>query len=208
MQPVAEDYTIVIPGNWNLAILNPDWIARTLFQAEGVEAQITIVAGTTSLRYRHNQVIIAPNANRVLFSTSELSAENLAAAEAAAERILEQLPVTPVSGVGINFGYRQDQIPENVADIFNAADVAALAARDLAITRLSVTRTIRYDERDLRLRLTQTEDNSLRVHLNYHKAVGSSEEARQAIHQKVAAYLAHGEGILRDIYGLELEADE
>ncbi|KAB2911413.1 MAG: hypothetical protein F9K29_22580 [Hyphomicrobiaceae bacterium] len=208
MRDVLQDRTIVLLGSWNMAILNPGWIAKELFEADGIEAEIAIAEGRTRLKYRHEDVSVNPQPSRVVVSALSVSDECLQRTEAAAARLLELLPITPVSAIGINFGYSQEQLPENIAKIFNTADVALIGQHGLAIKQSNLVRHLTFEDRELRLRLTITEDLSLRVHLNYHKAVAHANEARDAILEKAIVYRRKGEELLRAIYGLERENDE
>jgi hypothetical protein len=207
MKKVLEDRTIVVVGSWNLAILNPEWLTRNVFEADGAEMQIVISAGQPSLRYRHDSALLHPQQDKVVFSClngTDACSDNI---ETLAERLLAKLPVTPVSGIGINFGFIQEEVPENLADLFNTRDIAGFGQKDLLIREMTIARQVSFEDRELRLRLSITPENSLKVHLNFHKSVSTADEARGAIHGKSGLYKTASEDLLRDIYGLEMEEE-
>jgi hypothetical protein len=174
---------------------------------ETVEAQILLAGGQTSLKYRSGNVSITPQPDRVIVSSLVATDDCLRQTEGIATRLLSQLPVTPVTAVGINFGYADDQIPEYIAAIFNAQDIAPLGQRNLEVRRINLVRHLSFEDRELRFRLSKTEQNALSIHLNYHKGVGSAEEGRTAILDKSVPFRTAGELMLREVYNLALEDD-
>ena len=161
MKNVLDDRTIVLVGSWNVAILNPDWVARDLFGVNAVEAQILIADGQTSLKYKVGNVSISPQPSRVIISSLAGTDECLQESEGIAARLLERLPVTPVAAVGVNFGYTEEQIPENIADIFNTHDIALFGQRSMQVKQINLVRHLGYEDRELRFRLSKTEQNTL-----------------------------------------------
>lgn len=205
MKPVPEARTIVLAGSWNLAILNPNWVAEQIFRAEGVEVEIVVSEAQTRLRYSHDGVAISPQANRVVFTALLDSNECLQRAEDLAAKLLELLPLTPMGAVGFNFPYEEDPVPENIAAIFNTVDLAAIGRAGFDVKATSLSRTLAFEDRELRFRLTLADQTKLRAQLNFHKPTASGALARAAILAKAVAYRAAGEAMLQDIYDLRLE---
>jgi hypothetical protein len=208
MKNVLDDRTIVLVGSWNVAILNPDWVARELFGVDTVEAQILIAEGQTSLKYKVDNVSISPQPSRVIVASLATTDECLQQSECIAARLLERLPVTPVTAIGVNFGYVEEQIPENIAGIFNTHDIALFGQRKLQVKQVNLVRHLAYEDRELRFRLSKTEQNTLRIHLNYHKVVPSATEGKASILGKSVPFRAASEQLLRELYNLELEIEE
>jgi hypothetical protein len=53
MRPVVSDWTTVVVGNWNLATLNPTWIAREVREVAEVEIEALIGPSIPDFRYSH-----------------------------------------------------------------------------------------------------------------------------------------------------------
>lgn len=205
MRSVQANSTIVVVGSWNLAIVNPEWGATSLFRTEGVEAEFLISEAGYKLKFRHNNVSVTPEPGRIVIGALVDTPECLEFAEATTMRLLELLPVTPVTAVGINFGYHEEQVAVDLAALFNTSDVARFAGEGLALTSSEIRRTLQFEDRQLRLRLSMTENAELGVHLNYHKAVQSGPEGRESLEGRVVRYRQHSLDFLRNMYGLQLE---
>jgi hypothetical protein len=102
MKPILTDWTLVLVGSWNLAILNPDWLGKNIFDATQLDAELIIEGVRPRLRFFFEKVLVLPAPDRVIFAPRHPNDADLSAVEEAAKKVLTLLPVTPVSGVGIN----------------------------------------------------------------------------------------------------------
>lgn len=207
MKPVASDWTIVIVGNWNMAILNPDWVASEILEKEQVGIEALIGPGMPSYRYISDEFIIIPRPDRVTISSTLTTPASLNRVESLACTVLEKLPVTPISAIGVNFGYMEEEVIE-LAEIFAISDRMKIADAGLDVFESTIVRSMKFDEKMLNLRISQKEDGNIRIHLNYHKAVSSAEEASGYIRDKINDFRQHAENLLADVYNIELEEDQ
>ena len=194
MRPVLEDWTIVVVGSWNVAILNPDWIGREMMNLQEVEIELIIGQNRPVPKVNSQLVSVTPSPNIVIISARQPTDESLKAAEDAACRMLEKLPITPVSGVGINFGYVEETA--NISEI------------PLSIKSTSIVRQLEYDSRDINFRITQTADARLRIHLNYHAQLSTATAAREALMDKAISYSRHSKELLHKLYNFDLDESE
>jgi len=202
MKPVIEEWTVVLAGSWNVAILNPEWVGRELLNLPEVEMELVFGAIRPQLKVSSPLVSIIPQGNQVIFNSRQRSAEAFAGVEAAATALLEKLPITPITAMGINFGYTEEAVSVNIANLFAIGDTARISDVPLRIKSTTITRQLEYDGRDLNFRMTHTPER-LMLHFNYHLAVTSAEAAKAALAGKVATYQNHSQQLLKDLYNLE-----
>jgi hypothetical protein len=208
MLPAISDWTVVIPGSWNVAILNPNWVATELFQTAEVQVEIRILGPEFEFRYRHEQVTIVPRTSRVMFVMADDSATTLASVESTASRLLQLLPRTPVSAIGVNFGFTENEVPSALAEMFSLLDDNALGDRQLEILETSISRKIPWrGERTLKFRRTLKE-GAVSFHLNFHKDVPGADEARAALGGEVETFRNEAIEFLHMVYAVELENQE
>lgn len=119
---------------------------------------------------------------------------------------MEKLPETPVNGLGINFGFVEDNVPVELAALFQIGDTGKISDERLVIKSTTITRQLEYDGRDLNLRMTQTD--KLSFHFNYHKNVPSALLAKDAIEGKVLIYKNHATSLMHRLFSLDLEERE
>lgn len=207
MKPRAADWTIVIAGSWNLAILNPQWVATHLFETKDVALEVMIGEGLPRLRMLKGNVSFIPNVDKVILASSSPSDETVQAAEQIARKLLELLPVTPVSAVGINFGYDEDELPPSVLALFELSDAALLAEAELSIKSSTIARSIAREDSMLNYRISIDDNSAAHIHLNFHQDIRAGEQALQAVTGKAVQYKTFGEKLLSEVYSLEMEIE-
>jgi hypothetical protein len=204
MKAVSGDWTIVLAGSWNMAILNPSWMAREIFCADPITVEVVVGEGTLALRYSHHNVAITPHPERIIFNATDASEAGLQTVEELACRLLEKLPVTPLVGVGINFGFEEDDVRRDVSEIFNIRDTGKFAEHNLPVSRSSIIRQIDdYDDRQINFRMS-LENAILRMHFNFHKPVEAGPQAIAALRGKAVEYKDFSLSLLRTLYDLEI----
>lgn len=138
-----------------------------------------------------------------MFGVREPTDNALVLAERMADKLLATLPVTPVSAVGINFGFLIDEPSDYLAAVFRLSDLARLAERELLIEETRIVRRMPYEDRSYNLTMTLGDDGKVRFNANYHQPVEGPENARAAISDKPLAYRAHTTSVITDLYEAE-----
>ena len=142
MQAVPSDWTHVLVGSWNVAILNPQWIGQKVFAGNGpLQVELSVGGPAPSLRYHFQDISIIPAPTQLIVATRNATEAAVAQASSVASRILELLPVTPITGVGINFGFVAENIEPDIAAIFSL-DSADFADAGLEVTKTTIVREI------------------------------------------------------------------
>lgn len=206
MKPELPDWTVVLLGHWNMAILSPEWVTKELFGAR--ETQVEMVFGVVpTIRYIGQEFTILPHANRVIIAMSRWTPAAWQSLETAASKLLEALPRTPISAVGINFGFLEPDPDVELNRIFQFDDSAKLVERGRDISEFTIIRQLKRAERPiLNLRMTQL-GGSVKFHFNYHIDVTGAEDALGKLRGRPAIARAESEEILEQVYGLRLEAE-
>jgi hypothetical protein len=203
MKPNTPDWNLVLAGSWNVAILNPDWLGKNVFNTNEFGAEMVIEGVFPRLRFHFDKVLVIPAMDRVIFAARRPEDGDLLAVEEAAKRVLTLLPVTPVSGVGINLGYAEDNPSPDLTSLFAIGDNGKVSDEGLEINSTSIVRELKFEDRVVNFRITQSTNVSF--NFNYHKNVANAEEALQAITNKVKPFRDYSEALLTKLYGLELE---
>lgn len=116
--------------------------------------------------------------------------------------------MTPISAVGVNFGFVEEDSPSELARLFQIADVKKLSDGGFQITQTEILRTIPHEDRLLNLRLAQDENGSVHLKANYHSDVLSATQASETIETKVVQLNTACVELISRIYGLSLDPEE
>ncbi|MCJ2136062.1 hypothetical protein MKK69_18745 [Methylobacterium sp. J-026] len=210
MKPLLSNWTIVLAGRWNMEILNPEWVTNSIFGREKVDIDLVLQGMQANIRYRFDNLVFVPRPHNVVFSVNDTKDSSLLAIEEAAGRLLEALPVTPITALGINFTYIEENPTTELLTVFNIDDASRIADYGMKIRSARVRRELDFEDRQLNMMVSQIEDGSVRIALNYHLAVDETQVALSALAGRLVHYRQHGEAFLSAIYGLEIEgpADE
>jgi hypothetical protein len=207
MRPNSSEWTIVLVGSWNTAILNPEWLSKNVLDTEEIEIELAVLPAGPAIRYLTKTLLFNPATDRVVIAPRIPTEGALESAEQAATKLLSALPVTPLSACGVNFGYRVLEPSAEIALAFNISDSAKIAQRGWTVISTSITRTITYNNRVLNCRLSQNTDGSIDFRFNYHSSVNSAEAAEEAVAHSTSL-MRHSLEFMQAVYGLELEDEE
>lgn len=114
-----KNTNITIAGNWNVAILTPQWI-QTQFPTFNTEKNIPIEIGINirDIRYEIQNLIINPRPDKLIVSPKFETKECFNNLIKLTEGILKKLTHTPIQAVGTNHAYILDE-KEKIGQIFN-----------------------------------------------------------------------------------------
>lgn len=207
MPIVPEEWSVVIPGAWNRAILTPAGISRRLFQLpEGTPLEIEVPLDTFGpFRVKHGDLSVTADSNRLVIAPAKNSDENMAKALKLALVALTSLPETPVSAAGFNFKYKSKQLVESLARIVEHDADQFFADRQYSVLSRAIGRTIKWRQGEIRLSVIQESDFSCTILINFHMASSSAsvlhdwlsvsiDDARQEIDTIFFNYLEIPEG--------------
>jgi|ERR1700694_4426035 len=206
---------ITIAGIWNPAILNPHWLAANIFdvaegQNEPVQIEFAPVGGVPP-RFTLRGTMFIPSRERLIVQPAQVNDNSLDAVEAAAKRILERLPHTPLIGIGCNFSFVEEAPGPEQLEPFSRGvfDLAALSF-EFEITERSTTSALAFDGHILNL--TQTlQNNQVTIDFNFHYASGSAIEAAARLRSPNGIFRQNfykARGVLHELYHFELQPEE
>ena len=108
---LQEKSTIVLAGAFNPAILTPNWVAKNALGYEKDRAfQVQVLAPVggaigVAHRFSFDGISYSPTLQNVMFYLDGKNIDECDRAAKVAARILDELPHTPILGVGFNFGF-------------------------------------------------------------------------------------------------------
>ena len=130
-------------GAWNVAILNPKWIASEIMKIPaGTPIPMELGLGPSiSVKAKIADLIFIPSSERLLISPSKEDEEMFKGTDEAVEKIYSLLPYTPIEAVGYNFLYELEENEDFLVGInFQAShynemykDIGASAGSESAI---------------------------------------------------------------------------
>jgi hypothetical protein len=203
-----DAWGIVLAGHWNRMIFTPEWVGARLFHQEEVETQIALLP-IFPIIYRHEDVVLEASGPRLIFRPRFNSNQSLEAAQRMAVTVLDDLPNTPLLGVGINFSFIERNPPPALLALFNLGDGRLIARAGWETSETKVTRKLTGPIGTMLLSLGQDADG-VTLDFNFHTetpgtAAAATEAARAAVAGRVVQLRDAALGFVHDIYRLQLE---
>lgn len=167
----ASDWSVVIAGYWNQAILTPAGIAYRLFKKpkeNPVQVEIPL-DGIAPYRVRDGSIIVMAQPKRLHIITDPPNYENLQRALQIASIALTELPETPVIAAGFNILYRIDDMPEIILRYISSEIDEALSDEAYQITTRVLKRSITWLQGKLNLEIKYDEDGLGVISLNFER---------------------------------------
>jgi hypothetical protein len=205
MKIKEEGWNIVLVGKWNKYILSPEWSAQNIFGVDRVNVEFGINVDVPP-RYTANNVNLVASEDIVIFSYKKYDDETLDNAVNACTSLLNKLPFTPVAACGINFGFSEGIQDSNIGNLFSFDDDDRLISFGSVITSKSVSRKLTIRDRILNFNVSK-DNEQIDFSFNFHYDVKSCEGVETAI-GSLKDNLEIARGILQDIYGLVIDAEE
>lgn len=206
------DWSVVVRGRWNRAILTPAGIGKyVLGVASGTPVGVDVpIDGLACFRVRDpdEKLIVTADEARVLILLHDITYETLGLAMQAGARVLDKLPVTPVSAAGINLCFVFEPAPDAAVPMGDAPMDTKLADAGFEIRARNTTRTVPFEEGLLNVSV-RLSGAKLRVLLNLHRGSASRGDLKSWLEKPVSGIREVVTRVL-NVLGLEEEeaADE
>ncbi len=199
MRPKADSWTIVILGFWNRMIFTHKWVLDQLFHKQEVEMLVPMLP-VAPLIYRDDELVLHITEQKIIVQTRKFDDSCLVRAEKMACEALQALPKTPVSAIGVNFGFVDSEPNDEVLKLFNFSDDVAIGSLDWAIGNKKITRQLTKDEMTLNLIITQDSPSNLEIDANFNCPVESADDAVKKITEKTIYMHESLVKLIKDVY--------
>ncbi len=207
MPITPSDWSVVIVGHWNRAILTPSGIVRRLLrlpEQTPVEVEVALDA-FLPYRVRHDNVVITAGSDKLLVQPTSFNYRAFEAALATARAGIAELPETPVYAAGFNLNFKTGEYAEALTPITGHPWDDRLSDEDFDIETRSTTRVLRWRGGLIRAAVMQEADMSFVILLNYERLSTSVPELIEWLSIPVQDIRAATERILSRCLDLALE---
>jgi len=208
MKIKLDSWTIVIVGLWNTYIFSPDWLAKSLLGREEIAIEFLIATGKPQVRFSTDQLIFAAVEDKIVIAPKDSKDQTLSEVERVAKRLIELLPHTPVSGIGINMGFTVDELPPAVLRSFALEDTHKLSAEGITIENTDIVRRLRTEDELVNLRIASGATSSPELHFNFHRDIlanASTSDKLLPLTSRILRCRDFAYGLLDRVYDLRLE---
>jgi hypothetical protein len=203
MEPIASGHSIVMVGGWNVRIFSPLWVTQHLTDEQEVGLEVAVNNPALPMRLVFEGLQMEVSGTRIALKPAAADGETLRRLQRVARRILELLPHTPVSAVGVNLKYLEQRPEPELARLFQLGDNDALSGMGIQIASTTLRRSLLIDGRALHFSVTFQEDDAVAFDFNYHHPSQNAVQAREHLNADVGEYCTLSARILTDAYHLE-----
>ena len=202
-----DDWSVVVIGYWNRAILTPAGIAKQLFGLENVPVKVLVTLDTVAPHMVEvEDVIVIALRDRLIVKPVENTIENLAKAIQIAKKALTELPRTPVSAAGFNLRYRSNTEPIKALDDLTASTWdERLADAAFQIDTRSINRVLLWKTGKIQVFVTQEPEGKYELLLNFEANSNESEKLQEWLSVSANEIDVQAQKIFRDTIGLTNE---
>jgi hypothetical protein len=167
------NWSVVIPGHWNVAIFAPGQIAEKVFELpKGTKVQVMVpidVMGPNIVEHPDGDIRILSLPNRLEFGLVKMDFDALEHAMSCAVKAIKWLPHTPVQAAGFNINYKTDESSSEMVKLYSKEEIDHIIGDlGIEITSRSIARTLRYDPGKINITF-RGNNNNLEFLCNFHR---------------------------------------
>ncbi|MEW6236939.1 MAG: hypothetical protein AB1656_16265 [Candidatus Omnitrophota bacterium] len=205
MKPHQEKWNLVINGYWNRMIFMPEWVCKNLFVSNEVEKLVPI-APVAPLIYRDKESAIHIDDRKLFVDILNPSDQCIIKAEKMVCTVLEELPNTPINGLGINFGFKEKTPSKELLEIFDFKDNSCINLFGGTIKSHKIIREIIINNKMLNLYLINNIPG-IDIMANFHHSITTAREAIENLRDKTLDLYEMLLKFLENVYGLRMERE-
>jgi len=202
VETVTAEWTIVILGAWNKSIFHPKWLTDHIFQQKDLTIEVPMQPGLP-MRITGDGVLLIPRDDRLILGVTEVNDKLLLRMEEIAAKVLELLPHTPVSKVGLNFGYKTE-LDETLETRLPSLEPQGLEQAHLRVEARLYKWTCKFDGETINISV-EVEGKEVRIKFNFDAPVADANECRAKITGRLMEHRDTTKRMLIDLYGLGRE---
>ncbi|MHB1561822.1 MAG: hypothetical protein ACYC61_30600 [Isosphaeraceae bacterium] len=201
---VPGDWSVVILGAWNRAILTPSGISKRLFRLpEGTQVEVMVPIDVMApFRVKHEDVSVSAAAESLVVIPAKSTFANLGRALEIANRAMDNLPETPVSAAGINLKYKSKQPVRELARLLQSPLDQSFSAQTIEVVSRTILRSVRWKQGEIRIAVSQEPDQAYSILLNVHMEGDTTGKLKEWLSVSLEETRRQVETILFDCLGL------
>lgn len=169
MELIEGEFSIVLVGRWNPFIFNPEWI-RTHLCEEQCEVVVAIPVDNPDApkQISFSGIKLFPSANKLDVRPEITNVEELARCSEITNKVIQLLPHTPISAVGINFAFLEKNEPELVTNKVVFHDAASIDADEYQLQETLIRRTYEFNDNKKLNLLLSFDGGAGKINFNFH----------------------------------------
>lgn len=197
---------VLILGAWNLAILNPAWMAKKIFEVQKISVNLE-VGPTMIARYMsdaHN-VKITTCEDKVILNPTSTDPDALEGSGSLAIRLMERLKETPIPAVGVNIGFDLNASEvERVKEAAATKDLEQFKNFGATVESSSIRHQLRINDSDVNTELALYSNGLGALTVNHHFNVSDASEATELLkNRRVSRCRELTDQLAKQVYGLK-----
>lgn len=184
-------------------IFTPEWITQKLTTVKEVAIEVPVGQPGLQPRLAFEGVTLKVDPRRLVVGVDAPQDDRLVTMERVAVAALTELPHTPITGVGVNFQFLEEEPEGLLLKAFEAPDLNPLADERFEVKSSQIRRELHRDGLVTNLALNLTNEGKVLIDFNFHHG-GNLETAKTFLDKRVVGYKEQALDLLRRVYGLEL----
>ncbi len=196
--------TIVISGHWNARIFTPDWVLENLcLGAPDTVIEVAVDLAQPMYRLTFEGMNLHVGSSRIMVNPARpLDDELLDRMGKLIDRVLEHLPHTPVSAMGINLRWVERQLEQDWIGLFRLPGARRFADAGAEVGKTTAKWELLLAGRQLNLTVEYVPDDaSMVIDFNFHTDLRDTQHARRQLADGVREYQTLAERMLAHIVG-------
>jgi hypothetical protein len=205
MVPELQGWSVALVGHWNPMIFTPSWVIGRLTSSKQINLEYLLGSPTPAPGLQFDDIRLGFSNGTLVVSPTATEDALVQRVELVAVNVLNELPHTPLSGVGVNFAFLVPAPEGRLAKVFSLSDQGHLADARVVVHNTQIKRRLLQDDIICNLSMTWTNEDRVRIDLNYHADVANPEAAAKFLEGKVIDYKNRGLRLLEAVYDVTLE---
>lgn len=194
-------WSIVVAGAWNTRIFTPQWIGNgRLTQMRELDLAIPMDDPSAPRIVGFDNIQLEVQFARIVVKPTRTDNPTLLKLQSTVATILTELKHTPVSAVGINFAFLDEDPSAQLTRLFDLQDNGRLAESGWVIQNSNIKRELHRDNSILNFVATLAQNGNVRFDLNYHSNVSNNTEALAAVNRDIVALKSQSEELVRQLH--------
>jgi len=204
------NWSVVILGRWNRAILTPAGMAKRLFNLPN-ETPINIevpIDGIGPYRVKNEKLIVSTDGTRLIIALEQQDYETLEHAKEIAIRALKKLPETPVSAAGFNIRFHSQTIGANLVSLTKSKIDELISDQDYTITTSILNRSLNYEQGHINLEIGEKPQGEYNILMNFERRSQSPTDLIEWLEKPMTNIEEQITKILCDILSITINVEE